>query len=93
MKLTPPQRRLLEHADRRWRPGGELADRMHHAGSREGLHSTAASLVRHGYLQRARLRGIVHYQLTDRGAELLAAEASLRRQNAGDVYNAAGSDL
>lgn len=67
-RLSAHQLDLLFAADRKWRSGDELASRRRMPGPVEGLHRTAASLVRQGLLERLRLGGVIHYQLTDRGA-------------------------
>lgn len=75
--LTPAQREVLYAADRSWRTIEELQGRRRRA--QIGVTAqTATSLVRRGYLDRLKLRGVLHYQLTERGARRWSREFGRR---------------
>lgn len=82
--LTQPQRAMLELLDANRHPafpawtGDDLLRHLYdNHSSTQGVHQTAASLVRRGYLAKRKVRGQVVYNVTAKGHELVAALCSL----------------
>lgn len=88
-RITPNKRRLLEglcvqhpHDGARWAPGDLISfavqDGRFRDASVQGLHQTAASLVRKGLATRHKYgsRGRVRYQITDAGRAALRGSTS-----------------
>lgn len=87
--LTKPQEAMLREipgdggrrsGDAGWIDGAELLRRLpdNHA-TTQGVHQTAASLVRRGYAIKSKIAGHgVEYRITSKGVELLRALDSLK---------------
>ena len=65
-KLTRNQREVLKLICQGARTGTEIAGKIGER-SRQGVAQSAAALVRKGWVERVRIRGIVHYRATDAG--------------------------
>lgn len=87
--LTAPQEAMLREipgnggrwsGDAGWIDGAELLRRLpQNHSTTQGVHRTAASLVRRGYAMKSKVAGHgVEYRITEKGVELLRAIDSLR---------------
>lgn len=81
LRVIPGDGSRVGYADTSWIDGAELLRRLpQNHRTTQGVHQTAASLVRHGYVFKDKLasRG-VEYRITSKGVELLRAMDSLAR--------------
>jgi hypothetical protein len=88
--VTPAQRAILDvvappsrrHRAQWWSGDQLLAKLSGHSRTTQGVHQTAASLVRRGYLRKRRIGSAekVYYIITAKGCEIVAALASLDKQ-------------